>query len=384
MPLTIAEWFCLKEDRSSFRPRLPADKSFVFCHNEIIQNDILNSIQMRFATNDPIKMLIYGDWGVGKTHLMYHIQWWLEKNRNEYPAFPVLIEIGDITKKSRFDEIVRPFLDELGLDFLVKLVHDYRGKYANVHQALREAGVTAHVAEAFNKILLSSPGQAPVELVMLAFDYLKGRKVVGAGAGLGSPLDQSRDFVDVLTAIGEMYKTVHGHRMLFIADEAARLESVEADEAAQSHWVNANKLIFDDRNQSFGFVYTVSGKQRGELPRAIWEPQVQNRLGNNEFHLETLQIQDVEKYLVSLLAEFVDHEKVQRLLSAGEIARENYIAEKYPLTSESWAEFVDYFNRAQENAKPRDISQRLDEVAFLASKQRKRLIDTECLRQGNM
>jgi hypothetical protein len=103
--------------------------------------------------------------------------WWLDENQMDYPALPVLIEIGDITKKSRFDEIVRPFLDKLGIDFLIQLVHDYRGIQQNVALGLREKGVASHIAEAFNKMLLSSPGQAPVELVTQTFEYLKGRKI---------------------------------------------------------------------------------------------------------------------------------------------------------------------------------------------------------------
>ena len=385
MPLTLNDWFCMKDNRFSFLPELPADANLVFCHNQLINDDILNSIQMRFATNKPIKMLIFGDWGVGKTHLMHHIRWWLEQHHADYPAHPVLIEIGDITKKSRFNEIVRPFLDAMGLDFLVQLVHDYRGIQPNVSQALRTHGISSHVAEAFNKILLSSPGQAPVDLVVQAFEYLKGRKVSGqASAGLSQPLDQSQDFVDVLNSIGEMYRVVHHYRILFIADEAARLENVEADEATQSHWVNANKLVFGAGNNSFGFIYTVSGKQQRDLPRAIWDPQIQNRLGDNSFSLDTLATNDVETYLSNLITEFIDWNKVQTLIDDGTIPSDSYARESYPFTADAKAHFLDYFGRTQENAKPRDISTKLDEVAFLAGKQNKRLIDRACLENRNM
>jgi len=95
-----------------------------------------------------------------------------------------------------------------------------------------------------------------------------------------------------------MYRAVNaGKRILFIADEAAKLDAVEADEATQNHWLTANKLIFDDRNQSFGFIYTVSGKSVNNLPVAIYEDQIQNRIGQNVFGLQTLATSDVETYL---------------------------------------------------------------------------------------
>jgi len=385
MLATLNEWFFMKEDRSSFLPRIPEDARLVFCHQHLIQEDIVLSIQKRFATRKPIKMLIWGDWGVGKTHLTYHIRWWLDENEKDYPALPVLIEIGDITKKSRFDEIVRPFLDKLGIDFLIQLVHDYRGKQQNVALGLREKGVASHIAEAFNKMLLSSPGQAPVELVNQTFEYLKGRKIPGqASVGL-SPVDQSQDFIDILTSIGEMYRAVNaGKRILFIADEAAKLDAVEADEATQNHWLTANKLIFDDRNQSFGFIYTVSGKSVNNLPVAIYEDQIQNRIGQNVFGLQTLATSDVETYLKNLFNEFIDWDSVEKAVAEGKIPSDKYDRNAYPFSIEAKDRFVDFFNRAQEDAKPRNISERIDDLAFLALKTNQRYIGLEFLDQENM
>jgi hypothetical protein len=379
MPLILGDWFCMRGGRSSFAPELPEDAKLVFCHGDIIEHKIITGLQMRFATKKAVKMLIYGDYGVGKTHLMYHIRWWLAQNKGDFPAYPVIIEIGDIDGKSRFDEIVRPFLDSLGLQFLIELVHAYRGIEPNVSQALREKGVSSHVAEAFNKILLSSPGQPPVDLVVQSFEYLKGRKVSGQGSmGLGQPLDQSQDFYQVLYAIGEMYRTVHnGERLIFIADEAAKLESVDNNEATQYHWITANKLIFDDQNNAFGFIYTVSGKQEKNLPRAIWDTQIQNRLGKNIFLLDSLAKPDVESYLRNLTDAFVDWSRVEQLVADGTITSAEYSRDAYPFTPKGKARFLDYFDRSQEDAKPRDISQALDGLAFLAGRTGKRLIGIE-------
>jgi hypothetical protein len=370
----------MRGDRSSFMPQLPDDAKLIFCHKQQIQDEILTDIEKRFATKKPIKMVIFGDWGVGKTHLTYHIEWWLKQHSADYPAFPVLIEIGDIEKKSRFDEIVRPFLERLGLEFLIQLVHDYRGVEPNVAKGLKDRGISPGIAEAFNKILLSSPGQPPVQMVSETFEYLKGRKVAGASLGLGPTIEESQHFVDVLTAVGEMYRKVHsGDRILFIADEAAKLESVESDDSTKSHWVNANKLIFGDGNQSFGFIYTISGKQKKDLPLAIWDPQLQNRLGPSVFSLNTLAVPDVEVYLAGLCDEFIDWAKVDKLVASGAIPAAQFDRSTYPFTVEGRANFIDYFNRSQQDSKPRDISQWMDDLAFLALKKNQRIITTDIL-----
>ena len=118
---TLNDWFCLKNGRDNFKLKVREDSNLILCHNNEIDNDIIGSIERRFAANEPIKMIIFGDWGVGKTHAANHIGWWLEQHKSEYPAKTVMIEVGDLERKSRFDALVRPFLDALGVPFLVSL-----------------------------------------------------------------------------------------------------------------------------------------------------------------------------------------------------------------------------------------------------------------------
>src|SRR5688500_17420703 len=115
MPVLLKDWFNLKTGRDNFKPHNVNDRRLLFCHGELLHDEILRSIELRFAGNEPVKMLILGDWGVGKTHSVNHICWWLEEKKAECPAYPIVIEIGDISKNSRFDALVRPFLEKVGL-----------------------------------------------------------------------------------------------------------------------------------------------------------------------------------------------------------------------------------------------------------------------------
>lgn len=386
MSIDLQEWFSMKEGRSSFVPQVPDDAHLIFCHNKQIEDEIVPCIQQAFATRKPVKMLIFGDWGVGKTHLLHHIGWWLEENKEHYPARSVIIEIGDIGKKSKFDEIVQPFLDQLGLDFIVKLVFDCQQHKPNLPEFLKTMGIAPHIAETFSNFLLSPPGTVPVPLVHQSFEYLKGFKSAAqANVGLGQALQQSRDFYNVLASIGEMYRLVNdGERMLFIADEGAKLEGIGGDQATEDHWLNANKLIFDSSNQSFGFIYTVSGKGESELPRCIWEPQIQNRIGENHFEMNTLATPDVVSYLKNLFDEFIDWQRVEALVSDGTIEPGTYDRNSFPFTPDAKARFEDFFNRAQQDSKPRDISNRVDKLAFIALKREQRVISADILEKYDM
>src|SRR5947209_7947741 len=154
-PFSIHDWFCLKTNRDGFKPHNQRDRDVILCHEHQVSDEIIGSIERRFASNEPIKMLLYGDWGVGKTHTINHVCWWLEVNAASYPAKPVVIEIGDIDKKTRFDALLSRFVDVLTPDFIVGLVHDYLGRGNPVAQSLTSAGVAPHVSEAFAKLLMA-------------------------------------------------------------------------------------------------------------------------------------------------------------------------------------------------------------------------------------
>jgi len=381
----LQNWFCLKVGRDNFKPHNVKDKNLTFCHQHLLTDEILGSIERRFAGNEPVKMLLYGDWGVGKTHAINHICWWLDEHKDDYAARTIVIEIGDITKSTRFDVIVGPFIDAIGLPELTELIHAYLKQHQNAIKALEDSGVAAPVAGALGKLLLAVPGQAPPPMVLHAVDYLKGRKLSGAAAsmGFGPQLNGSGDFYNVLLGIGELYRAVRGVRLIFIADEAAKVESVDADDSARAHWVNVNKLIFDDTNNTFGFIYTISGRRR-DLPQALFEPQLQNRLGENVFEMKNLIPADVGGFLKSLAEEFVDKSAVEALVASGDIAAAEYNWNSYPFTDAGRHDFIDFFSRAQEDSKPRDISSKLNDVAFVAMKSGKRLIDPDVLRAAKM
>ena len=382
---TLQTWYCLKAGRDNFKPHNSRDKKLTFCHQHLLTDEIIGSIERRFAGNEPVKMLLYGDWGVGKTHALNHICWWLDANKASYPARPIIIEIGDVTKSTRFDAIVAPFIDAIGLPELVKMMHQYLTMHSNVQQSLESAGVSGPVAGALAKLLIAAPGQTPPPMVLHAIEYLKGEKLSAAAAsmGFGPQLAESGDFYNVLLGIGEVHREITGERLIFIADEAARVEAVDADDAARSHWVNVNTLIFDDNNNTFGFIYTVSGRRR-VLPKALFEPQLQNRLGENAFEMKNLAPADVGSFLTSLTQEFVDQAAVAALVSAGTIASSDYSWPSYPFTDAGKNDFVEFFARTQEKAKPRDISGKLNDVAFIAMKSGKRLIDPDVLSTANM
>lgn len=378
---TLKEWFCLSEDRKSFKPQVLQDRQEIFCHQREIDDAIRNTIERQFAAGEPIKMMLWGDWGVGKTHAVNHIAWWLEQNQTEYPAEAIIVELSDVTKKSRFDVLTRSFLDRLTLPRIIELIHEYQPK-TGVHivDGLAKVDVVAHVAEAFSKLLLARKGDSPPPDVLTAFEYLKGGKG-GANIGLGQPLTTSEEFYGVLLALGEVHRKTTGRLLVFVCDEAAKLEDVDKDDASRQHWTSVNRLIFDDRNDVFGFIYTMSGKGERHLAKVLLDNQVLSRLGeSNLIELRNLAQGDVDSFLTNLVSRFVDKPCVDAKDAAGALGP-GYDWAAYPFTPAARHEFIMYWSTNPEAAKPRDICDKLNDVAFQALKRSKGLIDEECLRE---
>jgi len=373
--VTLASWFFLRAGRRSFKPDPLRDKEVMFCHQEV-QEDIQLAVERAFATDEAIKLLLWGDWGVGKTHTLRHLDYWLSLQSSEYPTLTVFAKIGDVAKTSRFSVVHKDLLDGIGLDNAIQMVHQYMQQEGNLLAGLEGIGIPAAICQAFNKLLVATPGQAPPEIVVTSWNFLRGANVGKSGTSLGlqERMLDSKDFYYTLAALGHIVGKVKRKQLVFLVDEAARLEAVGDVLEVERHWVNVNTLIFDQENRFFGFVYTVSGKSADDIPRALFEPQIENRLGNRRIELTNLPPDGVRQFIRHLAENFVDRGALEADTEAKIKANPEYSWDTYPFSAPAFERFVEYFQRTPENSKPRDIADRLDEAGFYAIKSDQRLI----------
>jgi len=373
--ITLASWFHLRSGRRSFKPDPLRDRELVFCHLDV-QESIQLAVEKAFATDETIKLLLWGDWGVGKTHTLRHLDYWLSLHGEEYPTLVVFAKIGDVAKNSRFAIVHRDLLDGIGLEATIQMVHTYIQASGNLLTGLEAIGIPAAICQAFNKLLVATPGQAPPEIATTAWNYLRGANVgrTGSALGLQEQMTDSKDFYYTLAALGHIVGKVRRKQLVFLVDEAARLEAVSDALEVERHWVNINTLIFDQENRYFGFVYTVSGKSSDDIPRALFEPQIENRLGSRRVELTNLQPEGVRRFVRNIVETFVDRGDLEGS-EGGALTRDvEYSWEAYPFSASAFDRFVEYFQRTPENSKPRDVADRLDEAGFYAIKAGEKLI----------
>src|SRR2546429_281554 len=97
---TMQSWFGLKEEHTDFSIETEADANLFFARREL--NEQLKAILRRsFRTGNPPKMVLYGYWGVGKTHTMRHMEYVIAHTA-DFPAIVVFVELPDVSARSTF------------------------------------------------------------------------------------------------------------------------------------------------------------------------------------------------------------------------------------------------------------------------------------------
>ena len=197
---TMQSWFGLKEEHKDFTIENDADARLFFARKELDKR--LDSILRRsFRTGNPPKLVLYGYWGIGKTHTMRHIQHVIE-TRDDFPARVVFVELPDITSRSTFRVAHAALLDALGMERAQGWVLDYRAKHgSDARERIQEATQSGDIALAFANLLGYAEGSR------ISWDWLRGIQLSAADArfvGLPPALEQSNQLVRVLQMFGTL------------------------------------------------------------------------------------------------------------------------------------------------------------------------------------
>src|SRR5438477_4896009 len=219
---TMGEWFALKDEHRDFSIETDTDARLFFARHEL--DDKIHSILRRsFRTENPPKMVLYGDWGVGKTHTMRHIQYVIEE-QEDYPAAVVFVELPDITKKATFQVAHGALLDAFGIDRAKNWLLHFQTKHqSDARDQIQDFTQSGDIAIAFSNLL--GFGEAS----RIAWDWLRGVKLSAGDARMVSlppVLDQSGHFVKVLQMLGRLAREVEDTMLVFMLDEATKLDAV--------------------------------------------------------------------------------------------------------------------------------------------------------------
>ena len=76
---TFQEWFCLRENRRNFQIDPVRDQAFLFGKREW-EEEINSRLRRAQLLGTPVRLLWWGQFGIGKTHRLRHTEYLIQKN----------------------------------------------------------------------------------------------------------------------------------------------------------------------------------------------------------------------------------------------------------------------------------------------------------------
>ncbi len=374
---TMKTWFGLKDEHVDFTIANDLDARLFFVRHEL--DDTLRSILRRsFRTGNPPKFVLYGDWGVGKTHTMRHVQHVIE-NTPEFRARVVFVELPDISSKSRFDVAHGALLDALSFDVARLWIQDYQRKHGQKSQdTIREFTQSGDIAIAFGNLGAFGDNSR------IAWDWLRGVElsaVESRNAGLPPSVGQSGHLARILQMFGRLCREVEDNFLVFMLDEATKLSSVSNQDAI-NHWLNAFKVLADDQTKEVGFIVSGSWNDPDEMALPLQDQQVRSRFGEQSYiRLQTLNEAETAVFMKALLSEWIDPDKKKALLKtfAAEADGEAISDECFPFTNDGLASAARYATRQGGYTTPRDIQKTLDDFTNRAIDDKRHILSSTYL-----
>ena len=359
---TMQSWFGLKEEHRDFSIQTEGDRRLFFARHDL-DIDLKRRLNRAFRTENPPKMVLYGEWGVGKTHTMRHLQYNIEEQPS-YKAVVVFVELPDITRKATFQVAHAALLDALGIERAKNwLLHFQTRHPADARDQIQDFTQSGDIAIAFSNLL--GFGEAS----RIAWDWLRGIKLSASDARMVSlppVLDQSGHFVKILQMLGRLAREIENAMLVFMLDEATKLDAV-SDSDSLAHWTNAFKLLSDDSTKEVGLIVSISVIDLNDIAEPLHDPQVLSRFGQSNYvRLSNLSEEETRDFISDLTVEWVDEVARERLISefSAEADGQAISAKSFPFTEDGLrlaAQYAAYRDGAGYTT-PRDIQKNLDDL----------------------
>ncbi len=378
--MQVGEWFCLT-DRFNFSVDPVSDRKWYFGRQELHQR-LLREVKRQYSLGLPIKLVLYGEFGVGKTHTLRHLEYYLQTNQPDFPSAPYYLECGDVDKKTRYVALHQNILDRIGIDKVKELLIAFQARHGSGwRDEIRKHVGSTDLSNAFASLLGFGPA------VSMAWVWLQGQELNSSdrnSLGVSLSLDETTNLVAALRFIGKLFWEVEKKRLIVLVDEMERLQSVD-DSDAVGNWTHALRLLADRQNDSVGMVLATAFRKRDDMPNMFTDAQVTRRFDEGAGYIEITTFQqkaDVEVFLKDLLGYLVDKKKVQELAKKEGLGKYPKFSETtYPFTSDAFGKFLEHVVESRESPTPSMLISDLDRVGFEAMDSGQKLIDTALLQK---
>lgn len=376
---SFPEWFCLASGRRNFAIDPVRDQAYLF-GQPAWQQDIDRRLERCQLLGTPVRLIWWGQYGIGKTHRLRHTEYIIRSKA--YTYLPRYVVVTDVTEKTGFERLHFELVNALGKEEMRQFAASYLLKLRNglAVPSLRDiCGGASDVENA-----LRAFGGDNDRLVGPAWRFLCGLDLERNERDLANvtkdALDSSNEFSAVIAALARIIELeAEGRQLLYLIDEGENLAKI-TNRSAEFQWQECIRAILDITNLSV--IMTVGAEKMDGLPALVVKPDIVRRIQRDNYvQMEAYKSPEARSFLKGLLANWIDAAKRQDLEQTPDITNlgSDCDPELYPFTRNAFDKFCDFAVVDPRTAKPSEIIARLNNIAAEAYLKRDRLITSNLL-----
>jgi len=375
---SFQEWFCLAEGRKNFQIDPVRDQNYLFGEPDW-EEQINSRLRQSQLLSTPVRLVWWGQYGIGKTHRLHHTEYLV--NKNGYTYLPVYTKATDIQEKTGFERLHYELVNALGREEMRERVKSYLLKIQNNVPGIPSLKAISGNSSDVEAALMSFGGPND-KLVLPAWRFLSGLKLKGTDLELANvtkdSLNSSAEFSAVLSAFATILQIEIEKELLFLIDEGENLQKI-TNKTAEARWNESLRSALDITN--IGFVLAIGAERQDGMPKLVLQPDIVRRFQRDNYvHMEAYKPPMAKSFVKGMLNAWIDTAKRSALEATEDLTSvPGYDSELYPFTSGGFEKFCDWAVVDQRTAKPSEIIGRLNNIAAGAYEKGKRLIDKDLL-----
>jgi len=332
---------------------------------------IANEVTTTVKSGRPSKMVIYGLFGIGKTHLATNVM-----QRVHDTVVPYYLECPSCHRRSRFIELESAMMRKIGKSAFMKnlrsCIEEFDGRIADIENLL---GIDADFAEVLKKGL--------EENETLLWRYLLGQKLNSTQMITLSAVKPQLDDLDaskIISITAKLFSKYEQKKILFIIDEMEKTSPLMGD--SLTAYRDAIRDLMDNNNSAN--ILMISTAREMDDFRLLNDDPVKRRIGLNNFKFfkpynddellelmkEVIQIQRKKDFSVNNINKLSSQEKIDE--------------KTYPFTEKALVEIIEYVHYLVDNniggipaVRPNELFQLIDLCLTKSQEKNLELIDSK-------
>jgi Cdc6-like AAA superfamily ATPase len=343
-------------------------------------DSVILDLRRTLRTGRPPKALLWGDFGVGKTHLT---RFAMKQLGDEVKS--LYVECPPCHRRSRYTELHAEIMRKLGREYTLGLVERAARENPDVHRLADMLGIDADMAGTLKAGLVADRA--------LLWRYLGGERLRASDLqkiDAVSPQIREGDAVAFLGAVSRLVRKYENKQLLIFLDEMERPNPLVGD--ALTMFKEAIRGLVDSSNET-GVIFVSSGRDvnntgnYSSAVRALADDTIRRRIGlANIRYFDQYSRQE----LIKLLREVVKHNRekgsdVQAAIRSVK-TKETLGPDTYPFTEEALEKAADFVEQLRRDSKidsirPNEALDILDGALALAAEEEPKVIDSVFLQK---